>query len=122
LIQLTKARTRLGICSPEALTAELQRISPLANQTLPPRASHDTALVGPGHLSTAARAIAAGSLLPSPVTLALLELDQRRSASKSDTKDTSKSSGARTAMAAVHALSKPIVLVPAFGLFVSSIG
>jgi hypothetical protein len=26
LIQLTKARTRLGICSREALTAELQRI------------------------------------------------------------------------------------------------
>jgi len=43
-----------------------------------------TALVGPGHLSTVALAIAAGSLLPSPVTLALLELDQRRSASKSD--------------------------------------
>jgi malonate transporter len=81
-----------------------------------------TALVGPGHLSTVALAIAAGSLLPSPVTLALLELDQRRSASKSDTKDTSKSSGTRTAMAAVHALSKPIVLAPVFGLFVSWIG
>ena len=81
-----------------------------------------TALVGPGHLSAVALAIAAGSLLPSPVTLALLDLDQRRSASKSDTKDSSKSSGTRTAMAAVHALSKPIVLAPVFGLFVSWIG
>jgi malonate transporter len=41
-----------------------------------------TALVGPGHLSTVALAIAAGSLLPSPVTLALLNLtseDRHRS-------------------------------------------
>src|ERR1700754_4751999 len=61
------------------------------------------ALVGPGHLSTVALAIAAGSLFPSPVTLVLLERDQRRT---------------RTAVAVVHALSKPVVLAPVFGLFV----
>ncbi|BCF92747.1 AEC family transporter [Paraburkholderia largidicola] len=90
-----------------------------------------TALFGAEHLSTVAVGIAVGSLLPSPLTLALLELDRPTDNPHSINAATHRHAvGARpkpTALtqivtAAGHALSKPIVLAPVFGMLVSLSG
>jgi malonate transporter len=69
------------------------------------------ALLGPGHGVPVAIAIAAGSLLPTPVTLALLEL--------SVTKQKNGSAVKRVARAVRHALIKPMVLGPVIGTLFS---
>lgn len=69
------------------------------------------ALLGPTHTVPVAVAIAAGSLLPSPVTLALLEL----SAARPGEAATASAKAARFARAMGHALVKPIVLAPIAG-------
>ncbi|WP_022976668.1 AEC family transporter [Nevskia ramosa] len=73
------------------------------------------ALLGPTHTVPVAVAIAAGSLLPSPVTLALLELSapQAGGAAKTGGK------AARFARAMGHALIKPIVLAPVAGMVIA---
>ena len=88
-----------------------------------------TALFGTEHLSTIALGIAVGSLLPSPLTLALLELAQGKSDPASESVSRPKrddvaatGSAAKIATAAGHALSKPIVLAPVFGTLVSLAG
>lgn len=103
-----------------------------------------TALFGASHLSTVAVGIAVGSLMPSPLTLALLELDQSRSADAGPTRTAEgprrtagPSAGAQVADGAKiartsgwgpiagasrHALTKPIVLAPVFGTLVSLSG
>jgi malonate transporter len=68
------------------------------------------ALLGPGHVVPVAVAIAAGSLLPSPVTLALLELSVAKQ---------NGSAVVRAARAVGHALIKPIVLAPVIGTLFS---
>jgi malonate transporter len=68
------------------------------------------ALLGPGHVVPVAIAIAAGSLLPSPVTLALLELSEA----------TQGGSAVKRFLRAIgHALIKPIVLAPVIGVLFS---
>jgi malonate transporter len=74
-----------------------------------------TALFGNEHASTVAVGIAVGSLLPSPLTLAILELSQSKPGA-------SRGPLARVASAAGHAMSKPIVLAPVFGTLVSLAG
>jgi malonate transporter len=75
-----------------------------------------TALFGTNHLSTVAVGIAVGTLLPSPLTLALLELDRKDSGAgqRGGLKQIASASG--------HALTKPIVLAPVFGTLVSLSG
>ncbi|RUL66409.1 AEC family transporter [Dyella dinghuensis] len=68
------------------------------------------ALLGPGHVVPVAVAIAAGSLLPSPVTLALLELSVVKQ---------NGSALMRGARAMGRALIKPIVLAPVIGTLFS---
>jgi malonate transporter len=70
-----------------------------------------TALFGNEHAST----VAVGSLFPSPLTLAILELSQSKPGA-------SRGPVACVASAAGHAMSKPIVLAPIFGTFVSLAG
>jgi malonate transporter len=72
-----------------------------------------TALFGVNHLSTVAVGIAVGSLLPSPLTLALLEVD---------TPGCKTGGWTQIRRAAGHALSKPIVLAPVFGMLISLSG
>jgi len=74
-----------------------------------------TALFGADHLSTVAVGIAVGTLLPSPLTLALLELDKNSGQSKG-------ACFSQIASASGHALTKPIVLAPVFGMLVSLSG
>ncbi len=82
-----------------------------------------TALFGPEHLSTVAVGIAVGSTLPSPLTLALLELDRCTSSGSDLNSAASKTSAlAQVAKACGHALSKPIVLAPFLGMLVSLSG
>lgn len=68
------------------------------------------ALLGPDHVVPVAVAIAAGSVLPSPVTLALLELSVAKQ---------NGSAAMRAARAVGHALIKPIVLAPVIGTLFS---
>jgi malonate transporter len=68
------------------------------------------ALLGPGHVVPVAVAIAAGSLLPTPVTLALLELSVVKQ---------NGSAVIRIARAVGHALIKPMVLGPVMGTLFS---
>lgn len=85
-----------------------------------------TALFGPSHLSTIAVGIAVGSLLPSPLTLAILELDTPADTGgdgmTSDVKRKAIAGCRHIASAARHALSKPIVLAPVFGTLISFSG
>ncbi|WP_343712708.1 AEC family transporter [Inquilinus sp.] len=86
-----------------------------------------TALFGASHLSTVAVGIAVGSLLPSPLTLALLELDKSKyRGGKADVcrgRATVKAAGvAQLRRASARALSKPIVLAPVLGMLVSLSG
>jgi malonate transporter len=84
-----------------------------------------TALFGPEHLSTVAVGIAVGSTLPSPLTLALLELDRCMSSggqAGGDNAGSKTSPLAQVAKACGHALSKPIVLAPLLGMLVSLSG
>jgi malonate transporter and related proteins len=86
-----------------------------------------TALFGPEHLSTVAVGIAVGSTLPSPLTLALLELDRctNRGSNAGNDRDSAgsrPSALAQVAKACGHALSKPIVLAPFLGMLVSLSG
>jgi len=86
-----------------------------------------TALFGPSHVSTIAVGIAVGSLLPSPLTLALLELDRpRRGDERAPATDRRHISGAdgltQIRSATLHALCKPIVLAPVLGTLVSASG
>lgn len=75
-----------------------------------------TALFGADHLSTVAIGIAVGSTLPSPLTLALLELDKPKTGAGG--------AGGLTqiAKACARAFSKPIVLSPVFGMLYSLSG
>jgi malonate transporter len=74
-----------------------------------------TTLFGNEHASTVAVGIAVGSLLPSPLTLAIIELSQSKPGA-------SRGPLARVASAVGHAMSKPIVLAPVFGTLVSLAG
>jgi malonate transporter len=73
------------------------------------------ALFGESHLSTVAVGIAVGSTLPSPLTLALLELDRC-----SERGEAGSAGWAQITRAVGHALYKPIVLAPIFGMMVSA--
>ncbi|GFZ85851.1 AEC family transporter [Dyella caseinilytica] len=103
LLQRRVLRTSASEASLQALTVSLPNY---AAAGLPVA----LALLGPGHVVPVAVAIAAGSLLPSPVTLALLELSVAK-----------QSGGAvmRAARAVGHALIKPIVLAPVIGALFS---
>jgi malonate transporter len=85
-----------------------------------------TALFGASHLSTVAVGIAVGSTLPSPLTLALLELDKSegiQTAAISKASDGAAKGGwSHIAKACGHALSKPIVLAPLAGMLISISG
>ena len=76
-----------------------------------------TALFGADQAATVAVGIAVGSLLPSPLTLAILELSQAKAGTSS-----SRGPAARIALASAHAVSKPIVLAPVIGTLISLIG
>ena len=85
------------------------------------------ALFGADHISTVAVGIAVGTLLPSPLTLALLELDKSSEvgAKERDDEGSPAPRGAwfrQIATASGHALTKPIVLAPVFGTLVSFSG
>jgi malonate transporter len=72
-----------------------------------------TALFGPDHIVPVAVAIAAGSLFPSPITLALFELAE----------GAPHTGGAAPFVGAVgHAFLKPVVLAPAAGILISLAG
>ncbi|PII15846.1 malonate decarboxylase subunit [Stenotrophomonas indicatrix] len=76
------------------------------------------ALLGPTHTVPVALAIAAGSLLPSPVTLALLELAAPKKSGSGE-----QGSRVRRSLQAVgHALLKPIVLAPIAGTLIAMLG
>jgi malonate transporter len=86
-----------------------------------------TALFGADHLSTVAVGIAVGSTLPSPLTLALLELDnstdgERKGEVHQDGAEAKAGAFTQVARASGHALSKPIVLAPVLGMLVSLSG
>jgi malonate transporter and related proteins len=70
-----------------------------------------TALFGPDHIVPVAVAIAAGSLFPSPITLALFELAKPHTGG-----------AAHFAAAVGHAFLKPVVLAPAAGILISLAG
>ena len=74
------------------------------------------ALVGPAGSVQVAVAIAAGTILPSPITLMLLEL------SAGDAQTKTESSATRLRRALWRALTKPIVLAPVFGTALSLSG
>lgn len=75
-----------------------------------------TALLGADHAVPVAVAIAAGSLLPSPVTLALLELSDPKAGNGKG------GAAAKCFVAMGHALIKPIVLAPVIGTVISLVG
>jgi malonate transporter and related proteins len=75
-----------------------------------------TALLGAGHIVPVAVAIAAGSLLPLPITMALFELSQAGSGTRVG------SPVAQFARGMGHALFKPVVLAPAVGIIISLAG
>src|SRR3569833_3371359 len=85
-----------------------------------------TALFGASHLSTVAVGIAVGSLLPSPLTVALLELDRSHPAVEGPRGKRGGKNGSRglteIRTALRRALSKPIVLAPVSGMLVSLSG
>ncbi|WP_250475342.1 AEC family transporter [Caballeronia sp. GAFFF1] len=86
-----------------------------------------TALFGSTHLSTVAVGIAVGSLLPSPLTLALLELDKYRKGTTklgggSDPDGHGEGSTGLTTRVLKSALAKPIVVAPVMGMLVSLLG
>jgi malonate transporter and related proteins len=101
LLQRRVLRTSASEASVQALTVSLPNY---AAAGLPVA----LALLGPSHVVPVAVAIAAGSLLPTPVTLALLELSVAK-----------QGGGAvmRASRAVVHALIKPMVLGPVIGTF-----
>lgn len=68
-----------------------------------------TALFQPGHLIPVALVITAGTLLPSPLSLALLELSTARE------QPPGSSSGSAFIRAVAHAFRKPVVLAPILG-------
>jgi malonate transporter and related proteins len=103
LLQRRVLRTSASEASLQALTVSLPNY---AAAGLPVA----LALLGPEHLVPVAVAIAAGSLLPSPITLALLELS------------VAKQNGSAVMWAAHavgRALIKPIVLAPVIGTLFS---
>jgi len=103
LLQRRVLRTSASEASLQALTVSLPNY---AAAGLPVA----LALLGPSHVVPVAVAIAAGSLLPSPVSLALLEL----SAAKQ-----SGGAAVRIARAVGHALIKPMVIGPVIGTLFS---
>jgi malonate transporter and related proteins len=83
-----------------------------------------TALLGPDHIVPVAVAIAAGSLFPSPVALAQLELAKAALTANAAADEMSvgkpSAGGATHVVAAVgHAFLKPVVLAPAVGILLS---
>ncbi len=74
------------------------------------------AVIGPAATVHVAVAIAAGSILPSPITLFILELSRRRSGTAQA------GASARLRKALVDAVAKPIVLAPVLGTLVSLSG
>jgi malonate transporter len=103
LLQRRVLRTSASEASLQALTVSLPNY---AAAGLPVA----LALLGPSHVVPVAVAIAAGSLLPSPVTLALLELSAAKQSS---------SAAVRIARAVGHALIKPMVIGPVIGTLFS---
>jgi malonate transporter and related proteins len=86
-----------------------------------------TALLGPDHITPVAVAIAAGSLFPSPIALAQLELARPAPAANSagGEKPEGKPRPGRATdgfVAVGRALLKPVVLAPAAGILISLIG
>ena len=75
-----------------------------------------TALLGVDHIVPVAVALAAGSLLPLPITLALFESSQAGSGTRIE------SPVAQFARGMGHALLKPVVLAPALGIIISLAG
>jgi len=102
LLQKRLLRRSAGESAVQALTVSLPNY---AAAGLPIAA----ALLGPGQIVPVAVAIAAGALLPSPVTLALLEL------ARADGSDTKANVSTRIAGAMGRALRKPIVIAPIIG-------
>jgi len=74
------------------------------------------ALIGPGETVPVAVAIAAGSILPSPLTILLLELSSESGQANGETP------AARVRHALGRSLTKPIVLAPALGILLSLLG
>jgi malonate transporter len=75
-----------------------------------------TVLLGVDHIVPVAVALAAGSLLPLPITLALFESSQAGSGTRIE------SPVAQFARGMGHALLKPVVLAPALGITISLAG
>ena len=75
-----------------------------------------TALLGADHIAPVAVAIAAGSLLPLPITMALIESSQAGSGTRVE------SPAARFVRGMGHALLKPVVLASAVGIIISLAG
>ena len=75
-----------------------------------------TVLLGVDHIVPVAVALAAGSLLPLPITLALFESSQAGSGTRIE------SPVAQFARGMGHALLKPVVLAPALGIIISLAG
>ncbi len=75
-----------------------------------------SAILGPAQVVPVAIAIAAGSILPSPLTLLLLELSGASQGKAAEPATT------RLVRAAWRALTKPIVLGPVFGIALSLLG
>jgi malonate transporter and related proteins len=84
-----------------------------------------TELLGPHHIVPAAVAIAAGSLFPSPITLALFELAKAAPTANSVSSGAPTDrtgNAARFAAAFARAFLKPVVLAPAAGILISLVG
>ena len=75
-----------------------------------------SAILGPKETVSVAVALAAGSILVSPLTLMLLELSGGKGKTDADI------SAARVGRAMLHALTKPVVLAPALGILLSLSG
>jgi malonate transporter and related proteins len=84
-----------------------------------------TALLGADHIVPVAVAIAAGSLFPSPITLALFELAKAAptaSSASSGTPADRTGNAARFVAAIARAFLKPVVLAPTVGIVISLAG
>jgi malonate transporter len=84
-----------------------------------------TALLGADHIVPVAVAIAAGSLFPSPITLALFELAKAAPTANSASSGTPADrtgNVARFVAAIARACLKPVVLAPAVGIVISLAG
>jgi malonate transporter and related proteins len=84
-----------------------------------------TALLGADHIVPVAVAIAAGSLFPSPITLALFELAKAAptaNAASTGTPADRTGNAERFVAAIAHAFLRPVVLAPTVGILISLAG